>query len=141
MYVCVPQLYVHLHSSEPLAASLGHVTQIPPSTFTCQVSHASGLPPLSSGQRARPQGPRLSQMVKRRLVPWCGVHSELRVKLPIQTFPPTLGEGNEAWPEQAPRGERGRGFSGTGRGSFGCAQEVYRVHLGSLKPGMSSCRK
>ena len=99
------------------------------------------LPPLSSGQRARPQGPRLSQMVKRRLVPWCGVHSELRVKLPIQTFPPTLGEGNEAWPEQAPRGERGRGFSGTGRGSFGCAHEVYRVHLGSLKPGMSSCRK
>lgn len=49
VYVCVPQLYVHLHSSEPLAASLGHVTQIPPSTFTCQVSHASGLPPLSSG--------------------------------------------------------------------------------------------
>lgn len=35
---CVSQLHLHLHSSEPLAASPGHVTQIPPATFTCQGS-------------------------------------------------------------------------------------------------------
>lgn len=73
------------------------------------------LPPLSSGQRARPQGPGLSQMVRRRLVPWYGVHSELRVQLPIPTFSPTLGEGKPGLRHglnRPPEGREGEVFLG-----------------------------